>query len=292
MRHSAGAGRARPRVGGWPADSPQTPGLPAAVLHGAGGRQPFRVHRQDPSPAAADVVHHLWAVDWQLPAGAEHTQEVLTFPCQHLTVEPDGCWVHGVVTRRFARTLTGVRPGGRRTPAGAGAGRPDRRGGPVRHHRPTAADRATCCPALRSRRRSRRPRRHAQGCTALDDWLASLPRHEVALGDLVEQAVALAQSEHGLTRVEDLARSLAVSPRTLQRHLGRMLGVSPKWVVRRAGIHDALESAAADQVPPDWADLAHRLGFADQAHFTNTFTAMVGVPPARYASLAAPTATD
>ncbi len=264
-------------------DTPQAPRLPAAVLHGAGGQQPFRVHRQDPSPGAADVVHHLWAVDWELPAGAEHTQEVLTFPCQHLTVEPDGSWVHGVVTRRFARTLTGT---GRaigahlRVPGLAAITGVADLSATTDQRVPLAAllpDRAVPDAVTEAATT-------AQGCTALDEWLASLPRHEVAGGDLVEQAVALAQSDHGLTRVEDLADRLAVSPRTLQRNLGRMLGVSPKWVVRRARIHDALESAATDQVPPDWADLAHRLGFADQAHFTNTFTAMVGVPPARYAS--------
>jgi len=257
------------------------------VLHGAGGPQPFRVHRQDPSPAAADVVHHLWAVDWELPAGAEHTQEVLTFPCQHITVEPDGGWIHGVVTRRFARTLTG---------SGRAVGAHLRVPGlaaltGVADLSPTTDQRlpvGDLLPDTAVPEGVARATTAAQGCTALDDWLASLPRHDVAFGDLVEQAVVLAQSEPGLTRVEDLARSLDVSPRTLQRHLGRMLGVSPKWVVRRARIHDALESAAAEQVAPDWADLAHRLGFADQAHFTNTFTAMVGVPPARYASRADP----
>ena len=79
---------------------------------------------------------------------------------------------------------------------------------------------------------------------------------------------------------------LAVSPRTPQRQLSKVLGVSPKWVVQRACIHDALEHAAANE-PPNWADLARRLGYADQAHFTNAFSAIVGVPPARYASLGA-----
>jgi AraC-like DNA-binding protein len=125
--------------------------------------------------------------------------------------------------------------------------------------------------------------------TMLDSWLAGRPRHHVPGADLAEQAVDLAQSDHGLTRVEDLATRLAVSPRTLQRHLGRLLGVSPKWVVRQARIHDALERAGADSATPDWADLAQQLGFADQAHFVNTFTALVGVPPARYASLAGTT---
>jgi AraC-like DNA-binding protein len=32
----------------------------------------------------------------------------------------------------------------------------------------------------------------------------------------------------------------------------------------------------------DWADLAETLGFADQAHLTRAFTAVVGTPPATY----------
>ncbi len=32
-----------------------------------------------------------------------------------------------------------------------------------------------------------------------------------------------------------------------------------------------------------WAELASDLGYADQAHLTREFTAMIGVPPTRYA---------
>ena len=257
--------------------------LPAAVLAGTGGAAPFRVHRQPPSAAADDVVQHLWVVDWDLPDGAAHTQEVLTLPCHHVTVEPDGCWVQGVVTRRFARTLTGrgravgaaLRVPGLAALTGADdlSATTDQRL-PLLGLLPGAAQ-----PEIE------RAGSAADAATALDAWLAARPRRPVPHGDLAEQAVALAQADPGLTRVEDLAARLAVSPRTLQRHLGRVLGVSPKWVVQRARIHDALEQAG--RTPPDWGDLAHRLGFADQAHFTNTFTAMVGVPPARYLSRAA-----
>ena len=34
----------------------------------------------------------------------------------------------------------------------------------------------------------------------------------------------------------------------------------------------------------DWAGLAAELGYADQAHFTRDFVAMVGEPPTRYAA--------
>lgn len=266
---------------------PEVPRLPAAVLHGAGGPRPFRVHRQDPSPEAADAVHHLWVVEWHLPDGAAHTQEVLTFPCHHLTVESDGCWVQGVVTRRFTRTLTGhsravgahLRVSGLAALTGASdlSATTDRR---------LPLDRLL--PGTRGPTAVPSARTAAEAATALDGWLASQPRHPVRGTELAERAVALAQTDPGLTRVEDLADRLAVSPRTVQRHLGRVLGVSPKWVVQRARIHDALEGATAGRRPPDWAALALRLGFADQAHFTNTFTAMVGVPPGRYASRARP----
>jgi len=83
-----------------------------------------------------------------------------------------------------------------------------------------------------------------------------------------------------------LAARLAVSPRTLQRHCSRVLGVGPKWVVQRARIHDALDVVRASGGAVDWAALAGRLGFADQAHFTRTFTALVGMPPAAYSAAA------
>jgi AraC-like DNA-binding protein len=36
----------------------------------------------------------------------------------------------------------------------------------------------------------------------------------------------------------------------------------------------------------DWAELAAVLGYADQAHLTRDFTAVIGVPPARYVTVA------
>jgi AraC-like DNA-binding protein len=52
-------------------------------------------------------------------------------------------------------------------------------------------------------------------------------------------------------------------------------------VLRRFRLHDAqlmLDAGAAG----DLADLAVRLGWFDQAHFTRDFTTAVGVPPREY----------
>ena len=75
--------------------------------------------------------------------------------------------------------------------------------------------------------------------------------------------------------------------RRLQRLFADYVGVSPKWVMRRARLHEAAERAeGGGQV--DWAALASDLGYADQAHLTRDFTETIGVPPARYAAATLP----
>ena len=97
----------------------------------------------------------------------------------------------------------------------------------------------------------------------------------------MDEAVARIVADPGVTRVEQVAAAVGVSTRTLQRRFERHLGVGPKWVIQRRRIHDALEAIERGE-PADWSALAARLGFADQAHFVNQFTALVGRPPGRY----------
>ena len=103
---------------------------------------------------------------------------------------------------------------------------------------------------------------------------------------LAEQAAALVAritDDPGLRRVDQLSASSGMTPRTLQRLFADYVGVSPKWVMRRARLHEAAERADSGE-PVDWAALASDLGYADQAHLTRDFTVTIGVPPARYAA--------
>ena len=86
--------------------------------------------------------------------------------------------------------------------------------------------------------------------------------------------------DHGLVRVEQVAERFELSVRTLQRLFAEYVGVSPKWVLRRSRLHEAAQRADSGSV--DWAALAADLGYADQAHLTRDFTAVVCVPPTRY----------
>ena len=78
-----------------------------------------------------------------------------------------------------------------------------------------------------------------------------------------------------------------MTARTLQRLFADYVGVSPKWVMRRARLHEAAERADSGE-PVDWTSLASDLGYADQAHLTRDFTVTIGVPPSRYAAAQLP----
>jgi AraC-like DNA-binding protein len=66
----------------------------------------------------------------------------------------------------------------------------------------------------------------------------------------------------------------------MQRLFADYVGVSPKWVILRYRIHEALERAESEV---EWARLAADLGYSDQAHLVRDFTQTVGVSPTAYA---------
>jgi AraC-like DNA-binding protein len=73
-----------------------------------------------------------------------------------------------------------------------------------------------------------------------------------------------------------------MSSRSLHRMLADYVGMTSKWIVRRARVHIAAERVAhGEQV--DWAQLAAELGYSDQAHLIRDFRRQIGHTPAAYA---------
>jgi AraC-like DNA-binding protein len=114
--------------------------------------------------------------------------------------------------------------------------------------------------------------------------LARGPRTDPS-ADLAMRLVDEARHDRTLTRVSDFADRAGLSVRALQRLFLDCVGVSPKWVILRYRVHEAIERASADV---DWARLAADLGYSDQAHLVRDFTAAIGVPPTAYARAAKP----
>ena len=63
-----------------------------------------------------------------------------------------------------------------------------------------------------------------------------------------------------------------------------MLGTSPHRYLLGRRLALARQRMTGDR---PLADVAYEVGFADQAHFTRTFKAVLGLTPARYRALAA-----
>lgn len=248
-------------------------------------------------PDPADLVaSHYWWVHWRRDRVTPFRAQVLGHPVLHLTVEDaDGAMhghdmpqalVHGVVTRLFtvdlptAGRVAGVafRPGGLAALLDAD----------VRALTGRVVTAATVfgeeierlrAAVLAEPEESVRLRLFAD---AVGQLLA--PRLDRVREDggyaTVRTAVELMRQREQVS-LAPVAEAVATSPRTLQRLFTRYVGVSPLSVLRRYRLQDAASAIDAG-AGEDLAALAASLGFADQAHFTRAFTAMVGVPPSRY----------
>ncbi len=249
--------------------------------------------RPPSSPLLDGWVEWYWSVRWDLPDGQRYLSEVLPHPALHLSIQSGQGSRHGhsmpaavltgVVTTRFTVELVGAgrviavkfRPGG----LGAFTGRDvgawlDR----VVDLRTLFGDDAT-----RLRDDVLRTESDIDRALLLDAFLlerrpAPDPRY-----DRVLAVVADMLADHTLTRVDDVTERHGIPLRSLQRLFRRYVGVGPKWVLQRYRLHDAVSLIDAGGVD-DLAALAASLGWYDQAHFTREFTALVGMPPARYAA--------
>jgi AraC-like DNA-binding protein len=242
---------------------------PARLLR----RVDFRRHL--PAAPLRAYVEHYWLVDWDLTEPFE--QQVVPHPAvnvvfQRLDDDPEVAEIAGVGRQLFSVKLAGTgrvsgiqfRPGGFRPFWGRPVAELTGRRMPLQAEPVCAGTDDERCRALDRflLGRSPRPDPHAEQAMALVD---------------------LVRADRGILRVADLAGRQGLSTRRLERLFLDHVGVSPKWVIRRYRVHEAIERAAGG--PVDWATLAAELGYSDQAHLVREFSAAVGTSPAAYARL-------
>lgn len=239
-----------------------------------------------PSPPLSPFVEHYWCVRWDLRGLPPQRQETLPHPNVHLVVERGEARVWGIHSDRFSRVLEG-----RETVFGvkftASGFRPFL-GEPVA----TLANRSLPARALFGE--------------AIDAIVPAIPDcvdiatmaarvEPVLLARLppvtptiaqVRALVTMAAVDRGLTRAEQLAERANLSLRALQRLFRDHVGASPKWVIQRYRLHEAVAQLQAGG-KVDWTELALALGYYDQAHFIRDFRRLVGHAPGDYARLEA-----
>jgi len=248
----------------------------------------FDLDRWAPSDATARFVEHFWSVRWDLREEGPFDSVVITFPSMHITHEwgddsprhgfpLPNTLVQGVVERVFHTTISerGAVVGARFRPGGYAA-RFDR-------------DAATMTGRVQ-------PVDNELFGAAIhldDDVLSASARMDeligASAGELDPTYVSLTalvsriRDDDRLHRVEQVMRYSPWSARTTQRVFRRYVGVPVKWVLCRYRLQQAaLEIESHPDV--DFADLAVRLGWYDQAHFINDFRTMLGNTPGDYAA--------
>ena len=122
---------------------------------------------------------------------------------------------------------------------------------------------------------------------ALHGQLARRPKPTGSSLELAGAAVDLL--ERGpLLRVEELARRLHVSPRTLERAFRSCIGLTPKHYLRILRLQRLLRRLEDPAPLPGWAQLALAHGYADQSHLIRDFRALAHSTPERHRSERSP----
>jgi AraC-like DNA-binding protein len=103
-------------------------------------------------------------------------------------------------------------------------------------------------------------------------------------GRQVREALRLIQANGGRVRVRWLADRVNLSVSQLERSFKRHVGVGPKLVARQTRVSEVAAEAAAAR-SPDWAGLANRHGYSDQAHLVREFRELLGLTPTAFGAI-------
>lgn len=244
--------------------------------------------RLPPSPSLQHAVRWFWIPEWELPEGAESRQELLPFPACNLVVEPHGTYLFGPATRRSERVLSGRgwAVGALLRPAAAVA--LEKEPALLRDDRALvdAADLHREVVTAMGDARAGGDDRRARAVRAFEAWLGErvpepVSGGEAALANELERLLA----DPGIVRVDQLPALLHVSQRTVQRIAQRCFGLSPRAMIQRRRLQEGAERLREDPGLPI-ATVAGELGYADHAHFTRDFKALLGVTPSEYRAAA------
>lgn len=269
-------------------------------------------HRVPAPEELAHLVRWFWIPEWNLPPGESSRQEILPFPACNLTVQPADVglavglsgpatrishreltrrgWAVGALLRPAAVGALGIEPAALRdrevpfvapglhevvaaamaAEQGRAAPRPAAPA-PAEHPATTAAHPAAETTVDRYERAAR----------AYGDWLAAHatePEPGALVANDLEDAI---RSDRTLVQIDQVARLLGLSTRSLQRLALKYIGLPPLAIIRRYRLQEAV-LRLREQPDLTIAQIAAELGYADQAHLSADFRTVLGFAPGTY----------
>lgn len=262
--------------------SPRTD-KPRGILYGTPEQMGALHARLLPRDDLAFFVEHYWIVAWDLTGKPPYVAETLPYPSIHLVIERDTSRLYGVTRGKFVRRMEGkgrvfgikFRPGAFYPFVKSSIS--DFTDKVIPLTQVFGADALALEQAMVPLDDTEHDRMVALAETFLRERLPAEDDHV----RVVNEIVACISADHAITKVDAVSSRTGVGMRQMQRLFSLYVGVSPKWVIKRFRLHEALERLAAGH-EVDWPQLALDLGYFDQAHFIKDFKAMVGQSPVDY----------
>lgn len=255
--------------------------FPKGILHPQVGETKYSLRRFPPSPDVGSFVQHYWVVQWDLRGQAPYHQTVLSHPNVNLVFEHNLTRIYGVSTTTSTRLIedhgwvVGVKfkPGGFYPFWHAPVSQLT--GNSVSFQRVFGMNSSSLEKEILDQRNVE------LGVSKVESFLKSqLPDPDQNV-EFVSDIVFEIREDRSIVKVEDVVRLAGLHKRTVQRLFDRYVGVSPKWVILRYRLHEALARLDQDDVS-DWTELALELGYYDHSHFIRDFKSIVGTTPEEY----------
>jgi AraC-like DNA-binding protein len=252
------------------------------LLHRTTSFEHFELTRFEPSEDLAWHVEHHWMILHDMGSRPPYTQRNLSHPTQHIVINPKGeTGLFGAASGVFTYTLSGT---GRvfGTKFRPGAFRPF-------FGRAVSELTDACLPIEASFDRSSaelsetfvRLNDPLQMAERIEDMIRRRPVKPDRKGARAREIVEYVEATPALVSAGELAAHFGMTVRTLQRMFDEYVGVGPKWVIDRYRMLEAVETlnaGAADGL----TELAHRLGYFDQAAFNHAFERLTGKAPGEF----------
>lgn len=256
-------------------------GKPRGILRSNSHPGIFDHSRHAPAEDTGFFVEHYWMVNWDLSHREPYLAETLPHPSVHITIEKERSGLGGVKKGKFSRWLEGkgrvfgikFRPGGFypfiKTPVSKLT------------DRIVPIDSIFGESALQFEKNILMTEDKSRWIDLADRFIRShLPEPDENV-ELINRITTVIMYDRSVTKVDDITDRFDLSKRTLQRLFSLYVGVTPKWVIQRYRLHEAV-GQLAENTKVDWASLALDLGYFDQAHFINDFRSLIGCTPEEY----------
>lgn len=254
--------------------------ISTGILRRVKGEPFFQLNRYFPSPLLAGFVEHYWVVEWDLPAGVTHIQEVLPTLSVQLVFQHDDASIYGVMKKRFIRHLSGTeRAVGVKFKPGSFYPFLKR---PVNTIAQREANAYALLGITRPPIRIELCGEHCVPLAAIESLLLDLLPEKDEKMELVQQITTAVMADHTIISANQLAAQFHLTVRTLERLFSKYAGTNPKWMIKVFRFHEIVEQIAAS-LEMNWAQLATGLGYFDQAHFIKDFRMIIGKTPQEYA---------